>query len=244
MAGSKSLFLWNVLWGTDNKLDTLNTKIDALSNPVAKRAILTSSGSFVVPAPLIFVTAIASGGNGSPGAPGKPTEAGVAGPGGAVGDHCIRIPFMVTVGSSIDIIVGDGNTVVGTLVSLLKGGGKRISEHSLFADFSGTMTGGTFLGAKVTNLIVGGAAGKNGDGGAGGKGNSGGGGAGVPIFPGAKGGDGGFTGGQSVAGTPGGNAIGFGAAGGGGGGGGQIYSYTPAGGAGGAGAPGIVIIEW
>lgn len=89
--------------------------------------IFTANGMFTVPEGVnsIYVTACAAGGNGGQGV-GMNNYASQnygygGGGGGAAGDCVIDKLFKVTAGQNISITVGTGNTVIGSLVTLLKG---------------------------------------------------------------------------------------------------------------------------
>lgn len=238
-------------------------------------AIFTSNGTFKVPPGIdtIFVTAIAagnSGESGTTGGTGDTTEriggnGGNGGRGGNAGQKVINLPINITPNSSVSVTVGSGNTIFGSHLTLIKGGGQwggaggkggnPISDgNSLFnipgatgyADIWGTGADGDNNEVVSASDTVGSPGGK------GGRGASG-------IFSNLMtyGGDGGNGGNGSydkyaTAGVSGSAAptwdYGSGGGGGGGGGGsGRSHDGDPAGapgGAGGAGRPGILIVRW
>ena len=82
-----------------------------------RAAQFTANGTFTVPAGVnvIYVTAISAGGDGGSG------SGAYAGGGGACGNFVIRLPLFVTPGQQLTITVGNGNTVIGSFLTLLKG---------------------------------------------------------------------------------------------------------------------------
>ena len=83
-------------------------------------AVFTENGTFTVPAGVskIYVTAIASGGNGE-----VKTSQNIAGDagGGRCGEFAIKKPIAVAPENAIAITVGAGNTVIGNHLTLEKG---------------------------------------------------------------------------------------------------------------------------
>lgn len=230
---------------------TLNKAV--LQNPasgVTTRGVrrFTWSGSFTVPAGVSTIYISGCGGGGGGGGGGGSTASassyGSGGGGGAAGQSQERIPYAVTPGQEIPMIIGGagspgagasgsgavgtagGATFVGTLVALAGGGG-----------------GGG--GGSITSGFIAGGAGGAGypDGSCGSDGQ-----ANVPGSMGGAGGSSPFGGGGGASrgafgvGMTGSAGIGFG--GGGGGGGGSYVINSGSGGNGGVGAQGFVIIEW
>ena len=184
----------------------------------------TANGTFTVPVgvTLVYVTAIASGGNGANGGLGSTSTGGSGGAGGKAGQFVIDYPLSVTPGSNITVTVGTGNTVIGSL-TLTKGAGATLPYLDNFAmDGTKILNGYGGGGGQMTPSVL------------------------VPYCPtqsysGGAGGNGGSTNSsnQGVAGSAG---TGWGTGGGGGGGGNSGSNYG--GGAGGAGGPGFATIRW
>lgn len=218
-----------------------------LTSTDATRAIITSSGTFVVPDSIteIYVSACAAGGGGAPGAGGSNSYYGGGGGGGGAGQSIIKKKFTVTPGASITITIGaagtggvgnvdrggvataGGDTIIGTLQTLKGGSG------------GGNAINGTD-GATGGNPGVGYPSGSYGNDGHITAGSaSGGSGASSPFGGGGGSGRAGTNGGMQGS-----NADGYGTGGGGGGGKYGNNSGVASGGSGGNGAPGFVIVEW
>ena len=83
-----------------------------LNRQIGGKATFTEDGSFTVPLGVteIYITAIAAGGNG------------YIDYDGYSGEFVFRKKFNVNAGDSLAVTVGSGNTVVGTILTLLKAG--------------------------------------------------------------------------------------------------------------------------
>lgn len=209
--------------------------LDALLG-VKNIARFTSSGSFTVPAGVtkLWVSGCAAGGGGGFSSNTTANVSGGGGGGGA-GQALIRTPFTVTSGQVIAITIGSGggsgtnggNTVIGSLATLLGGTAGNPGSNGTAGTAFGGIGGGGFPkgsdGHDAGNLAGTG----NGGVGAGGPFGSAGG-ASRSAFGGTP--------------LPGGPAGGFGC--GGGGAGGQSSNGTQTGALGGTGSPGLVIFEW
>lgn len=233
--------------------------------------VFTANGSFTVPPGItrLFITATAAGNAGSPGSPGSNgTDSsggtgGAGGKGGSAGQRVINFPITVTPGEVIPVTVGAGNTVFGSYLTLIKGGGQAGGNGGEGGSGgSGGSSNGGFgpLGGRTCDALGNGEKGQiyhdyaYGNGGAGGKGGSGADGLFSLNLPGGgpAGGNGGNGPTNALGIYPGSNGTSahptnYGAGGGGGGGGGGGYKASTnigAGGAGGAGAPGILIVRW
>lgn len=176
----------------------------------------SSNGTFIVPTGVttIYFTGCSSGANGVGG------DFTNSGPGGAGGSILISKPFSVTPGQSLAVTVGSGNTVLGSLQTLVKGGGAPggAASNSTTPAGAGTntayATGGPGGGAFAAG--GGGAGWIGGNGGAGGSSSGGNGGAGSP----------------------------YGGGGGGGGSGDPDPQWGYPAGTGGAGGNGFLLLEW
>ena len=222
----------------------------------------TSNGTFTFPngVSVLRITACAAGEDGGNG--GIKSAGGNGGNGGTCGDYIIDAPHMVTPGHTLNVTVGDGNTVVtGVMpgISLVKGGKVCFSvrDNNAGSTFSFGVGGNGGRGAAgnsgsmPSNSLGGGHSenyrykgGTNGqhtnEYGAGG---GGGGGGSSPWGAGGSGGYGGYTS-TNGCGTAGTNGTGFGAGGGGGGGNGSSSGTNDTSAIGGKGSPGFVLIEW
>lgn len=207
---------------------------------------LTASGSFTVPAGVttLYISGCAGGGGGGGAGGSRVGGDASGGGGGGAGQAIFKTPFNVTPGQVINITIGaygfsggggainsngydggtGGNTVIGTLVTLLGGGGGRMGK-------GGVVVGGSDGGVGFPSGASGGGSGGTGTGGTG---TGGGGAGGNTIFGGAGSG--------ALNGNIGQSAFMYG----GGGSGGAAANSAPnyVGGAGGNGAPGIVTFEW
>lgn len=211
-------------------------------------ARLTTSGNFTVPAGVttLYLSGCAGGGGGGGGGGSSAVVVGGGGSGGGAGQSVIKIPVTVTPGQTINVTIGaggaggtagssggsnggpgvnGGNTVFGSLLTLLGGGGGSAGQTGASNGAGGIGTTGYPIGSSGSDSVVncGG-----GDGGSGGTSPYGGG------------------GGKGRSGRPnGGPGFNAGGNGGGGGGGGGTYQYGPGlAGAGGNGTSGILIVEW
>jgi len=219
-----------------------------------RSAVITSNGSFTVPAGVttLYLSACAGGGGGGSGATNNGGQSslvgGGGGGGGGAGQFVYKKAFAVTPGQVIPITVGGagagaegsaagagkfggngGSTVVGTLVTLAPGlsGAPGQAVQQNIAGYGGAGGAG---GNGYPNGQFGSDGNYTGNGGNGASSPFGGGGNGARAATGLT--------------DPGGTAFGFGGGGGGSGGGyGQASVNVPSG-PGGNGAQGIVIIEW
>lgn len=111
-------------------VNTIKSTVDTInqnSGSQNRAKVFKSNGTFAVPSgvEVIYVTATAAGGDGGGssldiGFSGSMFQAG--GGGGASGECVTKYPIPVTSGQSIPITVGVGNTVIGTFLTLTKGG--------------------------------------------------------------------------------------------------------------------------
>jgi len=216
-------------------------------------AQFTANGTFAAPAGVIYITAISAGGNGGNG------YGNSAGGGGSCGNFVIHAPFYIASAQNIAVTVGPGDTVIGNLLTLLKGtnggnatsaavgiGGVNLMASSAFGKGGngGSQTSGIagngqpgIQGASLDGISLYGSPGGPNSLGAYNYGSSGGGG-GVPIIfikPGTDGSGGACTQFGTAAGNAG-NSYGAGGAGGPG-----LSSGNAPGGAGGL---GYMLIEW
>ncbi len=199
----------------------------------SNKRVFTENGIFVVPdgIDIIFVSAIAAGGDGG------------GNGGGGSGEFCIEFPIKVMPKQIIDIVVGSGNTIIGGFMTLLKGG-----NGSNDGGGSGGAGGGAYGSSSYSCRGGLGRGGGNGADGASGRGGAGGGrySDGIPAtgyIKSRKGLGGGGGGGDTSAGGGGGiEPFGIGGSPGINGGQGKGYGSGAAEGIG-KGTPGIVIIE-
>ncbi|MFJ5625452.1 hypothetical protein ACIQD3_22745 [Peribacillus loiseleuriae] len=182
--------------------------------------IFTSNGTFIVPKGVtkLVVTGIAAGENGYD----VPSGNSSGGSGGRGGEYIENYTITVTAGQSIPVTVGSGNTVFGSYITLVKGGGYYGGSGGGYSSdsYAGYGPGGAGFGGPRGGAYA----------------SGGGGGAGLgKMYSGGKGGDGrGNTGSSKNGGmgtVPG--------AGGGGAGGGDMPFGSP-----GSGANGILIVGW
>lgn len=183
--------------------------------------VITTTGSFTIPAATLKVTCVGGGGNGGSSASTNSPGSG----GGGGGGTSIAIVDGLTVGSSLTVTVGGATQTssFGTYVSST-GGSSGVNNGAGGSGGNGTTTSS----ANVTYFInIPGGIGSN------------------PSSVGGLGGSSllGFGGRGGLAGSSGSGSSGS-VYGGGGGGGGPSSTTKSAGGASGAGAAGIVIVEW
>ncbi|MCL2352612.1 MAG: hypothetical protein FWC55_08795 [Firmicutes bacterium] len=242
-------------------VNTTNTALAYLkgifgNTAAAGAAQFTANGTFTVPANagVIYITAISAGGNGGPG------YRQYGGGGGSCGNFVIRAPFFVTPAQQLAVTVGTGNTVIGSLLTLVKGSaggaassaavGTGAKNQTASGDYGAGGPGGsrsaspvTFAGPGTRGACLDGVSLYGSPGGAAlvpATTGGGGGGGGVPLIfvkPGTTGAGGDCTVYDAAAGNAGGS---YGAGGAGGPGGSAAAAAIP----GGAGGPGYVLIEW
>ena len=95
------------------KVDTTDIRTVVNAIPTGGKAVFTANGTFTVPVGVteIYITAIAAGTNGS------------SSSSGASGAFVYCRKFIVTPGAVIPVTVGVGNTIVGSFLTLIVGGG-------------------------------------------------------------------------------------------------------------------------
>lgn len=265
---------WWIRWGhTDEEIQGLIQIAPAITKG---QRVFTASGSFTVPDNVtdLWVSGTApGGGGGSGGGCGPDTSTGVdlgaGGSGGGAGQSIQKQKFIVTPGQIINIAIGakglgaaaaglglpgtsgtdGGNTVIGSLITLLGGGhgngGGKITIDTQPLDIESKMWAleGPVGGAGYPAGDHGGDVIFNTPSGNGGNG------ANSPFGGGGRGGKANKGSNASYNGYPGDNGSGYGSGGGGGGGVNDyndwgISDQSASGGAGGDGAPGWVAIEW
>jgi len=212
----------------------IKSKTDLIAS---KCQLFLANGTFVVPAGVytVYLTGCAAGNMGTAGASGA---GGAGGDGGAGGE--VIFDFLIpnlTPGQSIAVTTGNGNTVFGSHLTLVKGGGTpggSGGQSGQIGAYTAGSPGGKGGGSLIKGTPYNGGAG--GAGGAAGGGSGGGGGGGGFSGAGGAGGDAGVNYG---AGSPGVIGTGYGSGGGGGGG-----TASNIGGAGGAGRPGFLFVRW
>lgn len=117
----------STLQSTANTIKSTVDTINQNSGSQNRAKVFKANGTFVVPSgvEVIYVTATAAGGDGGGSSIDwtvSDTYHQASGAGGASGECVTRYPIPVTAGQSIPITVGLGNTVIGTLLTLTKGG--------------------------------------------------------------------------------------------------------------------------
>lgn len=228
---------------------TILANLKAGLNAGYRQKRFTTSGSFIVPAGVttVYLSGCAGGGGGGGGSSRNSTSsAGTGGGGGGSGQSVIKYPVSVTPGQTIAVTIGaggssgpaataaaagsggaGGNTIFGTLLTLVAGAGGSGGNYGTVAQSGGTggngyPNGGVAVSSQPTTAGQYGIAGQ---------------GASNPY---GGGGAGGVCGGQST--SAGGDSYGFGS--GGGGGGGNNVDTNGTGKSGGIGSPGLLIVEW
>lgn len=222
-----------------DKIAVIKSKTDLI---MGKCQLFLANGTFVVPAGVytVYLTGCAAGNTGAAGGGGAYDVGGAGGAGGEGGE--VIFDFLIpnlTPGQSIAVTTGNGNTVFGSHLTLVKGGGAARGN-------GGSNNGSGSPGGKGGGSLI---KGTPYNAGAGGAGGAAGGGTGTVAGSGGGGGGGGFSGAGGAGGAgagvfsgdghPGVIGTGYGSGGGGGGGG-----SPGAGGAGGAGSPGFLFVRW